>query len=216
MEDFFGTREKVSFLCNGDGELPNPNDYLEERKCSRFLHPETYFVLPDGTIHGKYTTRSEFGGYLLEKTYSLGVLNGPYLYRTFPLACEGNYRAGVPEGIFSVFRYGDSAPCTVTYKGGIAVSHEYKGEHCPLQCQWDHERVDGNHTLSWSFRESELFISLRTDKGVKKKKIKSVYERNFYFDKAPRSQALVLCDPSVLPTKRTLCLEKDGRYVFLP
>lgn len=217
MEAFFEMRETVSFLCNGEGTTPNPEDHLEKRTINRFLHPETYYVLPNGTIHGKYTIQSDNGRNFLEKTISFGVLEGPYLCRKILLVCEGNCEAGVPKGTFSIVQFSDMSQCTVTYKNGVAVSHEYKGDgHCPLRCHWDHEMVIGKHSLSWSFREPELSIVLRTDKGVKRKNIKFVYERNFYFENAPPSQPLVFCNPCVLPTKRTFCLEKNNRYVFLP
>nr|WNL49839.1 hypothetical protein MarFTMF_323 [Marseillevirus sp.] len=173
MEEFYQTRERVAFCCNG-GVHPNPNDYLSE-KCFVSASERVFLkVLPDGKMHGEFksyeyeTDAPHKTGNLCFSTTSMcefGIFDGSWSKCSSRLRCDGNFVNGFPHGTFTVKLLSEevAVKTTVDYEMGTAVSHSHKGVGaCELGCMFDDQVVSGDHDISWKFEGENVKISLST------------------------------------------------------
>lgn len=219
MEEFYQTRERVAFCCNGEKQ-PDMEDYVVEKTQETFNRIVKSQVLPDGTKHGKTVTTLILSSYCKEN-YRFGVLRGTWEKSNFFPSCEGNFLNGIPDGIFSIREWSpDEQHSIIVYRNGKAVSHSYDGKgDCGLRCRFENEGVFGPHSLSWSFQGNELLVKFK--KGIHgkniTKRIKNLRKQSLR--KKGETVSTVFCNSDILPKEVQVFYHGEAskeRQIVLP
>ncbi|AHA46054.1 hypothetical protein ISTM_156 [Insectomime virus] len=144
MLKFLDDRETIvlSLVAN---EMPRPEDYMK-KVCK---DDGFFFVLPDGTKHGKCFKRIETME--VEYNYNFGKVEGPYTLEDwkFPGRIHGNFLDGKPHGAF-VF----GGDCRAFYEHGKMVHHKCGGHTCDIMCS----RLTSPSQMFWEWEEHKLVV----------------------------------------------------------